>query len=96
MPRAVEIIIGVVIILLVLPLLAFASVGLLVTGVCPLLINRQIGLPSGRVNLQMFNSRANHLGLLLGRWQIDRLPTLFQVISGEIRLADLWGSQRGG
>ena len=89
MPRALEIIVGVVLILVVLPFLAFASVGLRFTGVRPLLINRQIGPRSGRVSHQMFNSHANHFGLLLRRWQIDRLPALFQVVSGEVRLAEL-------
>ena len=96
MPRAIEIISGVVIILLVLPLLVFASVGLLLTGVRPLLVDRRIASRLGCGSHRVFNSQVSDFGLLLRRWEIDRLPALFQVVSGKIRLADIWGLQRGG
>lgn len=96
MPRAVESIIGVVLILLVMPLLAFAGVGLLVTGVRPLLVDRRITSRQGSGSHWVFNSQVSAFGLLLRRWQIDRLPALVQIISGETRLADLRGLQRDG
>ncbi|MES2659266.1 MAG: hypothetical protein V4689_11665 [Verrucomicrobiota bacterium] len=95
MTRAIESTVGVILVILVLPLLAVAIAGLWITKVRPVLVERNIPLRDGWVRHLAFNSLANGFGLFLRRYQIDRLPLLFRVVSGKTRLGELWDFPRG-
>ncbi|MES2440178.1 MAG: hypothetical protein V4584_14005 [Verrucomicrobiota bacterium] len=89
MMRTIEPLLGVILIVIVAPIFAFAGVGLLLSGASPVIVYRDVPLPGGFKRHLAFNCTANGFGLSLRRFSIDRLPVLFQVVSGETRFADL-------
>ncbi len=83
--RTVESLAASALVILTLPLLTSAWVGLWWAGTRPVFVLRE----TERGHHLAFNSTANDFGLLIRRFSVDQLPALFQVIAGKIPLKEV-------
>ena len=79
-------------IILALPILVFASVGLFLGGTRPVFIVCERTAQGRSVRLLTFNMQSNSFGLLLRQLSPDTLPSLLWIVYGGLRLTDLYHS----
>jgi len=95
--RPFESVIALALLVFILPLMAIGWVGLLLVGARPIFVKQEIVLQESRARLLAFNATSSRFGLWLRRMPpTAKLPALFQVLTGEIRLGTCitWINQR--
>ena len=95
--RPFEPVIALILLILILPLMAIGWVGLLLVGARPIFVMQEVWLQGERTRLLAFNAASSGFGAWLQRIPAAvELPSLFQVINGNIPLGQwmTWTNQR--
>ena len=95
--RLFEPIIALILLMLILPLMAIGWVGLLLVGARPIFVMQEVWFQGERTCLLVFNAASSGVGAWLQRSPpSEQLPSLFQVINGNLPLGQwmTWMNQR--
>ena len=82
-----EPLIALILLILILPVMVIGWVGLLLVGARPIFVMQEVWLRGERTSLLAFNAASSGFGAWLQRIPPTvKLPSLFQVINGNVRL----------